>query len=276
MDNTPQLWKGALPWPKPEGHKYDRGHVLVVAGGMEKSGAAKLAAEAALRAGAGLATLLCPQEALPAYAETAKSVMLHPLTDLDSFARLLADPHKNTVVIGPGNGVGETTRQRVLAALSLHKKMVIDADALTSFKDSPPLLFEAIKGNPDIVLTPHEGEFGKLFARYSGTRTERAADDAKQRGAVIILKGHETIIAAPDGSWRVNKNAPAWLATAGSGDVLAGIIAGLLAAGMGGYLAACAGVWMHGRAASLFGPGLISQDLPDLLPKVLQELLTLD
>ena len=272
-ENTPELWKNALPWPKPEGHKYNRGHLLVVAGGMEKSGAAKLAAEAALRAGAGLVTILCPVEALTAYAESVKSIMLHALGDESSFRESLKAPHCDTLVIGPGNGVGEVTRQHVLTALSLHKKLVIDADAITSFKEQRDELWKAIAENT-AVLTPHEGEFKALFSELTGTRNERAIKAAEESGAVIVLKGAQTIIASPNGENVIQENASAWLATAGSGDVLSGIIGGLMAGGMEAFKAACAGVWMHARAAEIFGPGLISEDLPNLLPKVLRELLT--
>lgn len=269
MQNTPQLWLSEFPFPKNEQHKYDRGHVMVSGGGMDCTGAACLAATAALRSGAGLVTIAAPADALTVYAAKLTSVMAKPFQTMDEFKSLITDERKNVVLLGPGNGVNASTLEKVSLSLSLGKACVIDADALSVFEQQPSLLFGKIKS--PVVLTPHEGEFKRLF-NCTGSRVERAKEAAKQSGAVVVLKGHETIIAAPDGRIATNTNAPASLATAGSGDVLSGIIAGLMAQGMEAFLAACAGVWLHGEAASLAGIGMISEDLPQMLAKAIANL----
>lgn len=265
-ENGPALWRDRFPWPAPDGHKYTRGHVVVMAGAT-MTGAARLAARAARRAGAGLATIAAPAEALAVLRAGDPGTMV---AALDEYSTLLADPRKNAVVLGPGCGVGEPLRQRVLAALQAGKAAVLDADALTSFADSPGDLFKALSGN--VVLTPHDGEFTRLFGAADGCRLERARQAAKRAGAVVLLKGADTVIAHPDGRAVINANAPPFLATAGSGDVLAGIIGGLLAAGMDAFDAAACGAWLHGAAAAAFGPGLIAEDLAEALPGVLAAL----
>jgi NAD(P)H-hydrate epimerase len=261
-ENVPALWRAALPVPRLDGHKYDRGHALVV-GGALSTGAARLAARAALRLGAGLVTVVAPAAALPVYAAALEAVMVAPLEDYD---RLLSDGRRNALLIGPGCGVGEATATRTLAALAAGKVCVLDADALTSFAPDPERLFRAIGG--PTVLTPHEGEFARLFGA-EGDKLARARAAARQSGAVVVLKGGDTVVAAPDGRAVINTNAPAWLATAGSGDVLAGFVLGLLAQGMAPFEAAAAAVWLHGEVAARFGPGLIAEDLPGGVPAVL-------
>lgn len=267
--NVPDLWKSALPVPDFDSHKYARGHAIVAGGEPASTGATRLAAIAALRAGAGLVSVACSPETLPIYAATLTSVMTKPVKDLKQLDNLLEDARVTAALIGPGCGVNENTREKALHLLSHKKPCVLDADALTVFKNDAKTLFAAIEG--PAVLTPHEGEFARLFS-IEGDKASRACEAAKQSGAVVMLKGNDTIIAAPDGRVAVNANAPVWLATAGSGDVLAGIITGLLAQGMPAFEAACAGVWMHSRAAAIFGPGLIADDLPHSLPFVLKEL----
>jgi NAD(P)H-hydrate epimerase len=264
--NVPALWHAMLPRPSLIGHKYSRGHALVV-GGAQATGASRLAARGALRIGAGLLTISVPLEAAALYAGALEAVMLAPLGDFD---RQLSDPRKNAFLIGPGNGVGTATRARVLAALATAKPVILDADALTSFAAAPQALFEVIRG--PVVLTPHDGEFARLFPGLSGDRLTRARAAAQASGAVVVLKGGDSVIAAPDGAAAINDNAPADLATAGAGDVLAGFVLGLLAQGMPAFEAACAAVWLHGAAATRFGAGLIAEDLPETLPGVLAEL----
>jgi NAD(P)H-hydrate epimerase len=273
FENGPGLWGGAYRWREPGDHKYRFGHALVL-GGATMTGAGRLAARAALRVGAGLVTLACPPAALPIYALSTPSAITVPLDSEADYRALLADARKNAVLLGPGNGVGGETRTRSLAALAAGKATVIDADALTSFQDRPAELFEAIGGpsGGPCVLTPHDGEFGRLFPELTGDKLGRARAAATASGAVVLLKGADSVIAAPDGRAAINANAPATLATAGSGDVLAGLIVGLLAQGLPSFEAACAATWLHGEAAASLGPGLIAEDLSEALPGVLTQL----
>lgn len=258
--NGPDLWR--LPTPSLEGHKYNRGHAVVV-GGAQMTGAARLAAMGARRMGTGLLTLAVPKEATALYGD-APGHLIWPLED---FSVLMDDPRRNAFLIGPGNGVGAQTVQRVLAVLATGRATVLDADALTSFEGREGELFDAIDG--PCVLTPHHGEFAKLFG-LEGNRLTQARQAAKQSGAVVVLKGGDTVVAAPDGRAVINDNAPAYLATAGSGDVLAGMVVGLMAQGMEAFDAACAAVWCHGAAGQIVGPGLIAEDLAPALLSVLQ------
>ncbi|MFI4889228.1 MAG: NAD(P)H-hydrate dehydratase [Steroidobacterales bacterium] len=269
FENGPALWLDSLPRGQPGDHKYKRGHVLII-GGYPLTGAARMAARAAARAGAGLTTVAVPAHALPAYAATLTSIMVRPIEVAADFAALLQDQRISAYLIGPGAGAGAETRERVLAMLATGRPTLLDADALTAFQHDPAVLFGQI-GAP-CVMTPHEGEFARLFGA-SGNKLVRARAAAARSGAVIVLKGADTVIAAPDGRAIINANAPPTLATGGSGDVLSGIIVGLLAQGMDAWLAAAAGAWLHGAAATAFGPGLIAEDLPDLLPAVLRSLL---
>jgi ADP-dependent NAD(P)H-hydrate dehydratase / NAD(P)H-hydrate epimerase len=277
FENDPVLWANALPVLHPDGNKYTRGHALVW-GGWPTTGAARLAAHAAARVGAGLTTVAVPEAALAVYAAALTSVMVSPVaSDLD-LDRLLLDKRFVGLLIGPGAGVGPATRARVLAMLKTGRPTVLDADALSAFKDDPRTLLDAIQG--PCVLTPHEGEFQRLFAhptdaRQRATRSDklsRARAAARTSAAVVVLKGSDTVIAAPDGRAIINANAPPTLATAGTGDVLSGMVVGLLTQGMPPFEAAAAAVWMHGAAASRFGPGLMAEDLPGGLPAVFRDL----
>jgi hydroxyethylthiazole kinase-like uncharacterized protein yjeF len=274
--NDPELWGRRFPFPTADGHKYTRGHA-VVAGGRELTGAAQLAAYAALRVGAGLASIASHPDALAIYRAGRPSIMVRETADASAFGSLLQDRRIGSVLVGPGNGVTEDTRAHTHAALSSRAACVLDADALSAFARAPGELFSAIgKRGPAIVLTPHEGEFSRLFGPASesiqGGRLERVRAAAWLSGAVVVLKGPDTVIAAPDGRLAINSNAPPDLATAGSGDVLAGLVLGLLAQRMEVFEAACAAVWLHGEAANRFGAGLIAEDIADALPPVLQTL----
>jgi hydroxyethylthiazole kinase-like uncharacterized protein yjeF len=275
FQNTPQFWRRSFPVPGIDGHKYARGHVLVVSGDVASTGAARMSARGSLRAGAGLVTLATPRNALAVNAAASTAVMVRAVDTAVEFAEQLADKRFNTCVIGPGAGVGERTRDFVHTALAAHRHLVLDADALTSFADGPDRLFEAIRAaqGPQVVLTPHEGEFPRLFSDISNkhpgrSKLERVRAAAERCGAVVLLKGPDTTVASPDGRATIAANAPPWLATAGSGDVLAGIIAGLLAQGVPAFEAASIGVWMHGEAGREAGPGLSAEDLPEVLPAV--------
>ena len=267
-ENDPALWRGDLPQLRASGNKYSRGHALLW-GGYPTSGAARMAARAAARAGAGLTTIAVAPEALPIYAAALTSIMVRAAATPADLDELLADKRFNALLIGPGAGVDAATRARALAMLATRRAVLLDADAISAFAQDRRTLFAAVGG--PCVLTPHDGEFARLFAA-SGDKLARSRAAARASGAVIVLKGADTVIAAPDGRAVINSNAPATLATAGSGDVLGGMILGLLAQGMDAFAAAAAGVWLHGAAARDFGPGLLAEDLPDLLPGVLRRL----
>ncbi len=279
FENIPQFWRNSFPVPGIDGHKYARGHAVVVSGELAATGAARMAARGALRAGAGLVTVASPRDALAVNATALTAVMVRLIDTPAEFAELWTDKRLNTCVIGPGAGVGDRTRDFVVTALSARRNLVLDADALTSFADAPDHLFEAIKAShdPQVVLTPHEGEFPRLFSDISNkhpgrSKLERVRAAAERSGAVVLLKGPDTVVASPDGRATIASNAPPWLATAGAGDVLAGMIAGMLAQGVAAFEAASIAVWMHGEAAREAGPGLIAEDLPEVLPAVFRHL----
>lgn len=273
--NKPALWRGALRWPEHGGHKYLRGHALVVSGPAHATGAARLGARAALRAGAGLVTVASPLDAVTVNAMHLTAIMLKPFEGPEGLTDILGDTRKNAVLIGPGGGVGEAMCRLVEAALRSPASVVLDADALTSFAGDLVRLKAAIAARSDrnVVLTPHDGEYDRLFGDVQGSRLDRARHGAAESAAVVLLKGADTVIAAPDGRAAINANAPPWLATAGSGDVLGGIVMGLLAQRMAAFEAAAAAAWLHGEAATDFGPGLIAEDLPERLPAVLARLM---
>ena len=256
--NGPALWD--LPQSSVDDHKYRRGHCLIATGTMP--GAARLAAHA------GLVSVAVAPDAMTALAALPAAVILRPAADLLAFASLAKEPRVAAMVLGPGAGADGRTRRRVLAALATGKPCVIDADGLTAFADASGRLFASLAAG-NAVLTPHEGEFSRLFPVSTGDKLHRARAAAERSKAVVLLKGPDTVIAAPDGRAAINTNAPPWLATAGSGDVLAGLIGGLLAQGLPVFEAAAAGAWLHGEAANVHGPGMIADDLPDALPEAL-------
>lgn len=268
FENDPAHWLAQIPQPINGGNKYSRGHALLW-GGYPTTGAARMAARAAARAGAGLTTVAVPPEALAIYAGALTSIMVQPIASTEALMVLLRDQRITAMLIGPGAGLVEETRSTALAMLATGRPTVLDADALTIFRHDLMSLSQAITGA--CVLTPHDGEFARLF-ETSGDRLMRARAAAALSGAIVILKGSDTVIAAPDGQAIINSNAPPNLATAGSGDVLSGIVLGLLAQGMTPFLAAAAAVWLHGAAAAHFGPGLLAEDLPDCLPAVFRQL----
>jgi hydroxyethylthiazole kinase-like uncharacterized protein yjeF len=274
--NNPRLWLDELPQPRLDGHKYDRGHTLVVSGPLTGTGAARLAARGALRAGSGLVTVASPADAIVVNASHLTAIMLLRLYEAEGLAEMLADRRKNAVVLGPALGVSDATAALVGAALASEAAVVIDADGITSFADSPDALFAQIRSRAHpVVLTPHDGEFARIFADLAEvpSKLDRARQAAELSGAIVVLKGPDTVVAAPNGIAAIAGNAPPYLATAGAGDVLAGMIGGLLAQSMPAFDAATAAVWMHGAAAARFGPGLISEDIPEALPGVLSGLL---
>jgi len=271
FENNPALWERRFPWPETDSHKSQRGHLMVVSGPATQTGAARLATRGGLRVGAGLVTLLSPPGAVLVNAAHLEAVMLKPFKDAQALGELATKA--NAVIIGPAAGVGEATRDNLLVLAARDAALLVDADALTSFKDDPETLFGVL--NDRDVMTPHPGEFERVFPgvlEASESRIAAAREAARRAGAVVLLKGADTVIAAPDGRAAVNPNGARWLATAGSGDVLAGLIGGLMAQDMAAFDAACAGAWIHGAAGTAFGPGLISEDLPGLVPAVLASL----
>lgn len=262
-------WRLSLPWPAADAHKHARGRLGVVSGKANQTGAARLAARAGLRIGAGVVRILCPPDATAVIASAIEAVMLTPFRSEE--ALIEAVDGMDAVVIGPAAGVNDATRAHVRALAGTGAALVVDADGLTVFETWPGDLFAVL--DRDDVLTPHEGEFKRLFPGLLDRGREAAARAAAQQaGAVVVLKGPATVIAAPDGRLAVNGNGVPWLATAGTGDVLAGMIGGLMAQRMDSFDAARAAVWMHAEAARGFGPGLIAEDLPERLPQVLAAL----
>jgi len=278
-ENGPALWRAALPGLPARVHKYGRGSVLVASGDALHTGASRLAAVAALEAGAGAVTLTGGREALLVHAAHVTEIMLEPLESPSGLGAVAAAKHASAMIIGPAAGVGEGTRDLTLAALAdASMALVLDADVFTTFAAAPEELFAAIKaGEAPVVLTPHEGEFARLFpdlAEGPG-KLSRAKEAAARAGCVVVLKGPDTVIAAADGRAAINANAPPWLATAGSGDVLAGMTGALLARGMEPFAAAAAAVWLHGEAGNRAGAGLtasrLSAEAGRLLAAMLQQ-----
>lgn len=269
-ENHPDLWLHAFPWPAGDAHKHSRGRLGVIGGGRFETGAARLAVRAGQRI-AGAVRLYCDPAAADIYAAALEAAMLKPVRSVEELGDLAKA--MDAVVIGPAAGVNDATRQRVEALAAAGPALCLDADALTVFQDDPEALF-ALVGERD-VMTPHPGEFERIFPgllKASRTRIEAVREAARRAGCVVLLKGPDTTLAHPDGRCVVNAHATAWLATAGSGDVLAGIIGGLLAGGMPAFEGACCGVWMHGDAGRRAGAGLTAEDLPGLLPVVLVSL----
>ena len=266
--NRPGLWQ--LPEPNWSTHKYHRGHVVVIGGA--DVGAARLAARAARRAGAGLLTLAVPSGAVATCSADSPGAFVKPLDSSDDAERILKDPRRNAVVIGPGLGVGPVTADRVLQVLATDKSVVLDADGLTSFAGKPDLLFSATRERRSpTVFTPHDGEFARLFA-LDGGKIDRARAAADRSGAVVVLKGADSVVAAPDGRVAMTDHSSPWLSTGGSGDVLAGFTGALLGQGMTGFEAAAAAVWLHNACAKFRGPGLIAEDLPDAVAEAVRGL----
>jgi NAD(P)H-hydrate epimerase len=223
-----------------------------------------------------MVTLAAPQQAAPLYRVSLDSAVVRAYRDTKTFVDMVEERRVAAVLIGPGLGEGTlAAREKVLAILRTGKPAVLDADALSLFEETERLLFDTVEG--PVILTPHEGEFRRLFPDLAGdaelTKVERARKAAERARAVVLLKGHDSAIAGPDGRVAINANAPAWLATAGSGDVLAGFAGALVAQGMPAFEAACAACWLHGEAAASIGPGLVADDLPEALPRILRTLL---
>ncbi|MDB5440423.1 MAG: carbohydrate kinase, YjeF related protein [Caulobacteraceae bacterium] len=270
-ENTSDLWLDRLNWPTAISHKHVRGRLVVISGEVWSTGAARLAARAGLRAGAGLVTLLSPRDALEVNAAHLEAIMLEPFDSPGDIEAAADDA--DAAVIGPAAGADPMTIANLAALERTGAAIVVDADALSAFKHDPGQLFAAL--DRDDVLTPHPGEFERLFPgllKRSSSKLAAVRFAAATAGSVVLLKGYDTVVACPDGRAAVATNGSPWLATAGSGDVLAGLIGGLLSQGVESFHAACAAVWMHNQAARNHGPGLIAEDLPGLIPAVLNAL----
>lgn len=282
FENGPGLWIGRFPQPEVDAHKYRRGHVGVFSGGPTATGAARLAAMAAARAGCGAVTVLSSEAALAANAAHLTSIMLRKTDTLAEAVAFLGDRRPDALVFGPGLLADDATADFAIAlvgaAAGLRGAVVVDASALTALARRADALFAAARqaDAPALVLTPHEGEFGRLFPDIAAndglSKLEKAREAAKRAAATVVFKGPDSVVAAPDGRAVINANGTPLLATAGSGDVLSGIVAGLAAQGMPAFDAACAAVWLHAEAARCFGPGVIAEDLPMALVPVLREL----
>lgn len=266
-ENDPSLWQ--IPWPDMDAHKHERGHVMVASGGRARTGAARLSARAALRAGAGLVTVLSPSDAVAENAAQLTAVMLREANDETAFAE--AARQARALVIGPAFGTSDAHYKLLLAALNTAERapLVLDADAITLLAPMTHGLTERD------VMTPHVGEFRRAFPGIwsaSDDRIDAARAAAAYARCVVLLKGPDTVIAAPDGRAIVNTTGSPFLATAGSGDVLAGLIAGLIAQGMSSFDATAAAAWLHGKTGEALGPGLTAEDLPDFLPHIINDL----
>ncbi len=266
--NEPSSWRDGFPWPVWNDHKYSRGHAIVV-GGAEMTGAARLAVQSAMRVGAGIVSIAVPTESAVIYRVSLPGAIVRPVRDTGTFREIIEEPRVSACLVGPGNGVTVATREKALAALRQKLPVVLDADAISVFEETQDLLFSSIES--PCLMTPHDGEFERVFT-VEGHKIARVRQAAQLSGATVLLKGADTVIAAPDGRVAINDNAPPELATAGAGDVLAGFGVGLLARGLDPFDAGCIATWLHGEAARAFGPGLVAEDLPDALPGVLKEL----
>ncbi|MBY0500994.1 MAG: NAD(P)H-hydrate dehydratase [Alphaproteobacteria bacterium] len=265
--NHPSLW--SLKEPQPTDHKFTRGGCLVLGNGS-MPGAVKLASLAARRVGAGIVRLACKSEEYPIFASTVLGDIIVPIVSAQEFLELVQDDKYKALLWGTGALAKESTSEQALLLLSLKKPCVLDGGALSSFEGKVHSLTSVLHEN--VILTPHEGEFIRLFPHLAFIRNkaEKALKAAIESGAVVVLKGYDTVVASPQGKVVINANAPATLATAGTGDVLAGLMTGLLAQGLPPFQAAAAAVWIHGEAANRKGLGLIAEDLLGEIPSVLQ------
>lgn len=271
LENSPLLWGSRLPQPGQGSHKHARGHLAVVSGNIASTGAARLAGRAGLRAGAGLVTMLSPPDAVAVNASHLTAIMLREIADAGDLRQAIETV--STVILGPAAGINATTRENVESLLSSNAKAVLDADALTVFSDDRDAFYQQLR--PDDLITPHIGEFKRLFGDLLDTepnKVEATRKAAKLAGCVVLLKGPDTVVARPDGTAIVNTHATRWLATAGSGDVLAGIAGGLIAQGVATFTAAAMASWLHGEAGRRVGAGLIAEDLESELPDILSDL----
>ena len=272
--NDPSLWINSFPFPVSSDHKYSRGMLLINVGPKFQTGAARLAGRSAMRVGAGAVTLVCDKETAEILEPQISIELISVIKEKNDFQKILKDKRISSVLVGPGNGINDETKARTLMALAFVDNCVIDADAITCFEDNPEELF--IDTYPHTILTPHEGEFRRLFGEQIASMKDKVLkciEAAKIAGSIILLKGADTIIASPDGEIVINSSEAPYLATAGSGDVLAGIISSLVGKNkMRAFDAACAGAYIHSKLGELIGPGLIAEDIIDNIPLMIKKL----
>ncbi len=265
--NSPELWRHLMPKPTASNHKYNRGYAMIT-GGKDVIGATKLAARAAQRIGAGIVVIASPEKSAPLYRLGLESVVVKSFRDTAYYNDIINDEKIGACLIGPGLGRDFSAQEKVLTTLRVGHKTILDADALSMFEGHEDLLFDTI--DDGVILTPHEGEFAKIFPDLEKLdKILKVKEAAKRSGAIIILKGSDSVIANPDGDVVINNNAPPTLATAGSGDVLAGIIVGLVSQNCDQFTACAIACWIHGEAANVFGQGLIAEDIIEKIPQIL-------
>ena len=273
-NNNPELWISDFPFPGSTDHKYSRGLLVINSGPLYKTGAARLAGRSAMRVGAGAVKLICDEEAAKVLEPQISVELISVVKEKNEIQQIFKDKKVSSILVGPGNGINDETKSRTLLALAFVKHVVIDADAITCFEKNPKELF--IDTYPHTILTPHEGEFRRLFGEEIASiddKVVRTVEASKLSGSIVVLKGSDTIIADPDGNAVINSSEAPYLATAGSGDVLAGIIASLVGENkMNAFNAACAGTWIHSKLGELIGPGLIAEDLIDNIPLIIKKL----
>ncbi|MDC3130666.1 NAD(P)H-hydrate dehydratase [bacterium] len=273
--NNPDLWISSFPKPSRLDHKYTRGMVLINCGPKSKTGAARLAARSALRVGAGAVKIICSDDVVDILEPQISVELIEVIDNKQDFQNILKDKKVSSILIGPGNGINDETKARALMALAFIDHVVLDADALTVFENNSEELF--IDCYPHTILTPHEGEFKKIFGKEIdeiNDRVLKTKEASIKSNTTVVLKGANTIIASPSGDVVINKSSATYLATAGSGDVLAGIITSLVGKNkMNAFDAACAGVWLHSEIGTILGAGMIAEDIIDLIPVTVKKLL---
>jgi len=273
-NNNPELWIKEFPFPSSFDHKYSRGLLIINCGPIYKTGAARLAGRSAMRVGAGAVKLICDDEAAKVLEPQISVELISVVKEKNEIQQIFKDRKVSSILVGPGNGVNDETKSRTLLALAFVKHVVIDADAITCFEKNPKELF--VDTYPHTILTPHEGEFRRLFGDEIASiedKVVKTVEASKLAGSIVVLKGADTIIANPEGQAVINSSEAPYLATAGSGDVLAGIIASLVGDNkMSAFNAACAGTWIHSKLGELIGAGLIAEDLIDNIPLIIKKL----
>ena len=273
--NSLSLWLNKFPWKKKKDHKYSRGNLNIFGSQLNMTGSTILSSEAALRVGIGSVKIICSKKTLPIYSSKFPSVLKEEINDLISLKKLIVKEKNSIFLIGPGAGINQLTKKRTKLILKNSKYAIIDADALTCFKNNPKELYSLLDKNK--IITPHIKEFHTIFPMINKkiSNYEKIVKASKICKCNIVLKGTNTLISSPTENIVLNKHTSSELAVIGSGDVLSGIIASLVGKNkLTPFLACCAAVWIHGDIAKKFGPGLIAEDIVKNIPNVLRKLKT--